>query len=526
MTDEKEAKEQETETETAASVAEQTEGAAPEEEGDGEEKPKKLHQIVEMRDVGPCKKHIKVTVERADIDKLMDSKFSELVVEAPVSGFRPGKAPRKIIERRFHKDVSNQVRGEVLLQSLEQLAEDNDLAPLTAPNIDPNLIEIPKEGPMVYEFEVEVRPEFELPTYKGLKLKRPVRTITDNDVIEEERRVLSPYGSLVPKPEGDAQIGDYLVTDMTTRFKDQLLSTHKEITVRVEEQLALKDGVAERFGEQVKGAKAGDSRSVSIQLSDRAASESLRGQNVQAILEIKEIKSMRLPELTDEFLHRFGVHSQEQLRERIRVLLDRRQEYQQRKSARDQVMEQLAGSIKWELPRDLLQRQAQRSLNRQIMDMRSGGMTEDAIRGQLRLLQQDTLNSTAAALKEHFVLQKIAEQEELDIDENDIDDEIELIAAQNYESPRRVRARLEKEDLMEALATQIIERKALDLILDSAEYEEVQVGKEKGAVGTMEEQAVPGTMHDPTEVPEEKAEEKDESKAKDETEKKDKSEED
>jgi trigger factor len=119
------------------------------------------------------------------------------------------------------------------------------------------------------------------------------------------------------------------------------------------------------------------------------------------------------------------------------------------------------------------------------------------------------LRSTELALKEHFVLQKIAEVEKIDIDQDDIDDEIERIAAQNDESPRRVRARLEKEDLMEALAAEIIERKALDLILDSAEYTDVPLDKaDTEAVGTVEEQAVPGELHDPTEAPPEaKAEE-------------------
>src|SRR5690349_1731849 len=88
-----------------------------------EKKPQKLHQNVEMRDVGPCKKHIKVTVERGDIDARLGEKFSELVADANVAGFRPGKAPRKIIERRFQKDVGHQVKTEVLLASLEQLAE-------------------------------------------------------------------------------------------------------------------------------------------------------------------------------------------------------------------------------------------------------------------------------------------------------------------------------------------------------------------------------------------------------------------
>src|SRR5207248_4693108 len=121
-------------------------GEGQEQEGD-EKKDEKLHQSVDIKDVGPCKKHIKVTVDRGDIDKRFDEKFRELVKDAAVPGFRPGKAPRKVITRRYHKDVEDQVKGEVLLASLEQLAEDHDVAPLSAPNLDPTGIGIPKSGP-------------------------------------------------------------------------------------------------------------------------------------------------------------------------------------------------------------------------------------------------------------------------------------------------------------------------------------------------------------------------------------------
>src|SRR5438067_2498476 len=144
MTDEKRSEEQENQ---AATVADQASEPAAGETPGGEEEPKKLRQTVEMRDVGPCKKHIKVTIERGDIDERLEKKYSELMVDAQVAGFRPGKAPRKIIERRFHKDVTSQVRGDLLLQSLEQLAEEQDVAPLTSPNIDPAKIEIPENGP-------------------------------------------------------------------------------------------------------------------------------------------------------------------------------------------------------------------------------------------------------------------------------------------------------------------------------------------------------------------------------------------
>jgi trigger factor len=494
MTDETRTEGEAADNPTSAAVDESAEPQTP-----------KLVQTVEMRDIGPCKKHIKVSVSRESLDERLDSKYSKIVPESNVAGFRPGKAPRALVKRRYEKEVTDQVKAEVLLESLEQLAEEHDIAPLSAPNLDPFQIALPKEGPLVYEFEVEVRPHFDLPNYKGLKLKRPVHTFTAEDVTDEKRRLLTPYGQLVPKPEGNVQVGDAIVADVVSRDGDRVLGTMTESMVRVEPRLAFKDGVAEHFGKQIKGANPGDSRIVDITLSSAAAEPELRGKTVKATFTIKEVKQIKPPELTHEFLHNFGVHSEEQLDELIRVLLQRRLEYQQRQSARQQVMQQISAASTWELPQELLIRQARKALARRVMEMRKNGISEEEIRGRQRLLEQDVLRSTEQALKEHFVLQKIAEVEDIDVDDDDLADEIDAIAEQNNESPRRVRARLEKDDLMDALAAEIIERRSLDLILESAEYEDVPLGREEdeeaAAVATVEEQAVPGEMQDPTAAP-------------------------
>src|SRR5947209_6499216 len=131
MTDEPKA--EEPGTDTGAGVAEQPatppEGAAAEQpegqEPDKEQRPK-LNQAVDIRDVGPCKKHIKVSIERDSIDNRLDEKYKEIMPESNVAGFRPGKAPRALVRRRYRKEVADQVKAEILLESLEQLAEDND----------------------------------------------------------------------------------------------------------------------------------------------------------------------------------------------------------------------------------------------------------------------------------------------------------------------------------------------------------------------------------------------------------------
>jgi trigger factor len=479
----------------------------------------KLHQHVEITDVGPCKKHIKVTVEREDIEERLKTKFNELVGgdnPAQIPGFRPGKAPRKLIERRFQTEVGDQVKAEVLLTSLEQLADEHEIAPLAPPDLDPFRVALPKEGPLVYEFDVEVRPEFDLPNYKGLKFRRPVKEFADEDVQNEKRRLLAPHGQVVPKPEGNAQLGDIIIADVTVRDGDRLLNEFKEYRVPLNAQLAFKDGVAKRFGEQLRGASAGDKRMVDIDLSLAVGDESLRSKQVQAEFLIQDVKMLRLPELTPEYLKNFGARSAEHLDELIRVLLRRRLEYLQRQSARQQVAEHIAATQRWEMPRDLLIRQARKAMARRAMEMQSEGIADEEIRSRLRVMEQDILRTTELSLKEHFVLQKIAETEKIDVDEDDIEDEIERMAQQNDESPRRVRARLEKEDLLEALAAEIIERKALDLILDSAEYEDVPLDQEGTApAATVEVQTVPGEMTDPTAPPPEEkpAEEKQEDSA-------------
>jgi trigger factor len=481
-----------------------------------EQEPVKLHQQVEIKDVGPCKKHIKVTVDRADIDARLDEKYSDLVTghQSYVAGFRPGKAPRKIVERHYKGEIEQQVRGEVLMASLEQLAEEQDIAPLAPPDLDPAKIVIPAEGPLVYEFEVEVRPQFQLPDYKGLKLKRPVQEFTDADVEVEMKRLLEPYGQVVPK-EGNppkVAVGDIITCDITTRQGDQVLNEVKEVRIRVDPKLALKDGVAEDFGKQVAGAKAGDTRTVDIKLSDAVANPALRGQTVKATFDIKDIKTVRMPEITEELLEQFGVHTEEQLRELIRVVLNRRLEYLQRQSARQQVINLVAEKALTDLPQDLLVRQARRAIQRKAVEMQSAGLSDEEIDGRLRMMQQDIVRSTAAALKEHFVLQKIAEDEKIEVNDDDIDEEIERIAARTDESPRKVRARLEREDMLEALAAELLESKALDLILGSAEYEDAPLtaAEKEAPIGTVEAQAVEGELKDPTaaaEQAEEKSEE-------------------
>ena len=466
------------------------------------ESSRKLNLTVDIRDAGPCKKHIQVTIPRSDLDVRLAEKFSEMSIEAPIRGFRPGKAPKQLIERKFYKDVSDQLKTELLLASLEQLAEDNDLNPISPPDLNPSAVVFPKEGDLIYEFQVEVRPEVAAPEYKGLKLDKPVHKFTPAEIAGEGKRILRRMGHLEQKLDGGAvEQGDEVTLSGAVTHEGKSIGQIKSSSFRVEEKLAFKDGIAHTFAAQLSGAKVGDTRLVSIELSHSIGGLSnLAGKTVEASLTVEKIFLIKDPELTGEFLQSLGVSSVDGFHELVEVLLNRRLEHRQRQSIRQQFLVSGLKSLDSELPQDLLMKQARTAMARRVMEMRSDGISEEEIRARQRLLSQDILATTASALKEHFVLQKVAELEKIEVSDHDIENEIARLAQNSGDSARRVRARMDREDLIDALAAELLERKVLDYIISQSELTEVPLPseeKEEVTLDTSEASAVHDSEMDP-----------------------------
>jgi trigger factor len=446
----------------------------------GEDEPKqKLGLDVKVASPSACERHVTVTIARPDIDRYFDNAFGEMMPTAAVPGFRIGRAPRKVVEHRFRDEVSDQVKSALLLDSLEQISEEQRFTAISEPNFDLEAVEVPKDGPMTFEFTIEVRPEFEMPKWKGLKLNRPTREFSDADVEEQLEQMLSRYGQLVPH-DGPAADGDYVSVNITSTADGQQVAHEHEAVVRVRPMLSFRDARLDGFAKLMRGAKEGDKRSADVTLSKDAPNTDLRGKKVNLEFEVLGVKKLKLPELNEEFLQELGGFPTEaELRDAIRKNLQRQLEYQQQKIARSQISSLLTKSADWELPPGLLQRQSARELERAVMELRRSGFSEAEIRARENLLRQNSTSSTATALKEHFILERIAEEEKIAEEESDYEKEIFLIAAQSGESPRRVRAQLEKRGLMDVLRNQIIERKVLELVQSEAKFKDEPYEPEK-----------------------------------------------
>jgi len=434
----------------------------------------KLNLAVEIAKKSACERHISVTVSREDIDRYFDKSFSELMDKAEVPGFRAGRAPRKLVEARFRKDVSDQVKMSLLMDSMTQVSEGGELSPISEPDFDPVAVTIPDDGPLTFEFDIEVRPEFDLPQWKGLTIERPVHEFTDAEVDKQLKDVLARRGRLVPH-DGPAQTGDYVTVNLAFKDSDGTeISSAKEETIRVRPVLSFRDGKVERFDKLMKGVTAGETRQGEAKLSADAPNVALRGKTIQATFEVLEVKKLELPQMTPALLEELGdFKSEGELRDAVKETLLRRMQYEQQQRTRQQVLAALTVAADWDLPPEMLRRQAGRELERSILELRRSGFGDAEIRAHENELRQNSRVSTARALKEHFILERIAEEEKIEDLPEDYDLEVELIAQQTGESPRRTRAQLEKRGLMDTLRNQIVERKALDLILSHAKFKEV-----------------------------------------------------
>jgi trigger factor len=429
---------------------------------------------VAIDSLSTCQRRITVTIPRADIDRYRDEAIKDLMPTALLPGFRPGRAPRQLVSSRFKTELAEQIRSKLLTDAMTQVSESGKLAPISEPDLDLGAVIVPDEGPLTFEFSIEVRPDFELPKWKGLSISRPNREIGADDVEEALGNILRERGRYVPHA-GAAAVGDLIVGNLSFRGGkgEDPLSRADELELVVRPKLSFADAELEGFDKLAAKAKPGETISATVRVSDEAADEALRGKDVLMELEVLEVKRHELPSLTPSLLEELGgFESEEALREAVRKQLEGQLEWHRRKQVRQQVAAALTASASWDLPPDLLRRQAQRELERAILELRRSGFDDDSIRRHVNELRQTVMASTARALKEHFILERIAEEEQISDSAADYDAEIRAIATQSGESPRRVRASLERRGLMDVLRNQIIERKTVDLITSHASFKD------------------------------------------------------
>ncbi len=481
-----------------AEEKEQTPSSEQEEGTQESEQPRTAKNTVVVEDAGPCKKKVTIEVPAETIKDMADEQYRELRREAVLPGFRKGRAPRRLLEKRFGKETSESVKLKLLAEASEAAIKGKELNVLTDPDLDYEHIDLPEAGPMKFDFEVEVRPEFELPALEGIAVTRPKLEVTDEQIDREIEQLQRWSGTWTPKEKGAIERDDQIIADV--RLDVELTEEEKAQQAAVAEGKAEEEAgqtkipeaetkldnievyvrpngfvgpiPVEKLDELLVGAKAGEKKTTTAEVPQTYFREEFRGRKVDVEIDIKDIKCLKPAEINEHFLQRYNVESADELRDRIRDNLQARIETQVRSDMSDQVYQHLLDNTDFELPMDIVARQAGNVLQRQYMSLLSRGLSRQQIEEQMEQLQAGSEEEAKQQLKTFFIMDKIADKLDMDVSDEEINGHIAQVAMQRGQRPEKLKEQMERDGSLAQFRLDVRQSKCIEKLLESANITE------------------------------------------------------
>lgn len=434
--------------------------------------------IITVSDAGPCKKKVEIEIPAEVIHGKLDEKYKELRKEAVVPGFRKGRTPIRLLEKRFGTDISQQVKLELMATASDEAIKENDIDSLRDPDIDHEKIDLPEEGPLKFEFEVEVRPEFDLPELEGIAVEKPKVEATDERVDEELAALQKRAGVWTPKETGGAAEDDQVIADVvlvTEGSADHDKRENTEITVRKNGFVA---GIpVEGLDELLTGAKHGDEKKTTVDIPATYFNEDYRGKKVEVSISVKEVKQMEPAALDEDFFKRLNVADLDELKDGIREQISQQAERQARAAMSEQIYAYLREKTTLDLPESVVAEQSLSLLQRQYSNMLMQGMAKEQVDEQMDQLRASSEEQAAEQLKLYFVMDKIADKFEVEVSEEEINGHIAYVAATRGRRPEKMREELARDGSLAQFVMQIREEKCIEKILEKANVTEVDAPK-------------------------------------------------
>jgi len=439
----------------------------------------KFNCQVNVADSGPWKKKITVDIPREEIDKEMNKQYGDLVHSAEIPGFRKGHAPRKLIEKRYGQDVTSQVKLQLMAQAFKQIDEDQDFEILGEPDFDPEKIELPESGDFHFDYEVEVKPTFELPALEGIRIEKKIYEINEDRIHEALEEFLRRNGELVDINEEAAQEGDILRANVTMTVEGiEQPETFTDHPLRVAES-GIHGVWIEDMATVLEGVKVGETRSCSATVPDTHSNEEYRGKKAQFTIQVNTLKRLIPAEVNEEFLAKIGVESEEELKKVLESSLENQTEREVRNSMKQQVYEYLNKNIAFELPVGVAARHANQVLIRRYYDLLNQGIPSEMIEENIEKLRSSSSEQAAQNLKMDFIMDAISDKLEIEVSEGEINAAIAQMAAVNRRRPESLKNEMQKEGRLDNIRSYIRDEKAIDKILEMAQVVDAPVEEEK-----------------------------------------------
>ena len=435
---------------------------------------------IDITEDGPSARTLAITIPAEVVDERIEASYGNLKNQAQMRGFRKGKAPRHLLEKRFGADVINETRGQLITGAYQQAIQQKELRVVGDPDFPDELMEKPLEQGKDFSFEValEVAPEFDLPELENVAIKKPIFEIDESHVDNEIKNLAFRFGT----PESikkDFQPQDRLIGRASVDVED-----HEGVFFETDKTLVVVPGdddegkgpvlglLLEDLTARLEGASVGSDivfETVGPPAHERSE---LRDKKITIQFHVTDCERVT-PLETETLVATFGLEDESMLRERLKLEIENRRDQEQRAAEREQVFEYLLDNTTVSLPQKISEAQVARTIERQRMDLLYRGDNPEQVEKQLAEMRDQTQEQAINRLKLLFIMDKVARNFDIDVSDQEVNGRIAMMAQQRGERPDAVRTELQKTGGLQEVARQIMEHKAADRIVDQANVTEL-----------------------------------------------------
>jgi len=426
---------------------------------------------VKIEDAGPAAKKITIEIPAEVVDQRLEGSFGLLQTNAAVPGFRRGKAPKRLLERRFGEDIKNETKNELVRDSFQKVIKDNELHVIGDPVFDePEAIELTSGQSMVYSFELEVVPDFDLPDLDGIEISKPVVELEEEMVdaeIEDQKRRLGQ----VQIVEDEAQPGDYFLGSAKLLDESGEELGHLDETITqypmpdAEGPGAVAGIKVDNLDKLLPGQSVGDTLNIKATGPEQHEIEAVRGKDITIEFAIQGVRRL-IPATTEELSQRFGMSDEAMLREMVEGAMQSKIDSEQRDVMRRQVVRYLLDHVEVDLPERASENQAARNLERARLQLMQEGATAYQIEERLAEIRSASKEAAQRDLKIMFLLERLANEYDITTEEQEVNMRLVQIARQQGIPLDDLRKRMDETGQWSLLNMQVKHEKVSDFVIN------------------------------------------------------------
>ncbi|HYV24872.1 MAG TPA: trigger factor [Pyrinomonadaceae bacterium] len=428
----------------------------------------------ELKEVSPTRKQIDIEIEADAVRKVYDRVSDQYAKAANVPGFRPGHAPRGVVRTRFKDQIRTEVLRELLPDAVQKALADHNVQALGEPelNIQNNEgLEQLGQKPITFNVNVDVLPEIKLGEYKGLEATRRTRPVKDEDVDRVVEQLRENSASLEPVEDRGAQVDDTVTANFHGTFVNE--PEAEPINVQDVDVVLGGPGIVQAITDNLTGTRADDEKTFSIEYPEDFEAKGLAGKTIEYQVKVSAVRVKELPKLDDEWAQSLGgegeeIESLDQLRGKIRADVEAQAKNEAEGSVRTQLLRKLVEGHEFELPERLVEHQTEHRFESIVRDMIGQGIDPRNPQLDWEKARESVKEQARYELRSSLLLEQIADEEKIDVSDQEIEDEIQVIADASRQTPEQVRAVLTKQGGERSIAGRLRNRKALDFVVANA----------------------------------------------------------